>query len=164
MSNEGAARLISELCDRADTREEELCTELAKVKERVAELEGALEWNHSVSVCREHTGDIVGGPCVICELAEKDQRIEELEEKLQSRIDKVDLPCGDALEQLWQKIMPENYGDWEYPGMAYRHLLAEFQDRDKRIAELEARIKRGQRRVDLLSGKRITEERGDDDG
>lgn len=38
-------------------------------------------------------------------------------------------PCGDALDLLWKEIILSrnpNYGDWEYPGMAYRHLKAEF--------------------------------------
>ncbi len=40
-------------------------------------------------------------------------------------------PCADALEDLWRDVLlarDPKYGDWEYPGMAYRHLLAEFYD------------------------------------
>lgn len=32
------------------------------------ELNQALNWNHRVSVCKDHTGDIVDGECVICDL------------------------------------------------------------------------------------------------
>ena len=46
-----------------------------------AELDDATKWNHSVRVCKDHTADIVDGECVICELAEKDKRIEELERR-----------------------------------------------------------------------------------
>lgn len=34
-----------------------------------AERDAAIGWNHRVSVCAKHTGDIVDGACVICELA-----------------------------------------------------------------------------------------------
>ena len=46
-----------------------------------AELDDATKWNHSVRVCKDHTADIVDGECVICELAEKIERIEELERR-----------------------------------------------------------------------------------
>ena len=46
-----------------------------------AELDDATKWNHSVRVCKDHTADIVDGECVICELAAKDKRIEELERR-----------------------------------------------------------------------------------
>ena len=47
-----------------------------------AELDDATKWNHSVRVCKDHTADIVDGECVICELAEKIEHIEELEQAL----------------------------------------------------------------------------------
>lgn len=50
--------------------------------------------------------------------------------------------CGDALEKLWQEIIiakSPDYGEWEYPGQAYRHLKAEYDDQQKRIAELKNR-------------------------
>lgn len=37
--------------------------------------------------------------------------------------------CGDALQKLWDHIIVArrpDYGDWEYPGQAYRHIKAEF--------------------------------------
>jgi hypothetical protein len=37
--------------------------------------------------------------------------------------------CGHALQKLWDEIIvarSPNYGDWEYPGQAYRHIKAEF--------------------------------------
>lgn len=49
--------------------------------------------------------------------------------------------CGDAIERLWQKIIirrKPNYGDWEYPGMAYRHLKAEFMEIEQELAEYKA--------------------------
>lgn len=43
----------------------------------------------------------------------------------------VNAPCGEALDQLWREVIlsknPE-YGDWEYPGQAYRHLKKEFEE------------------------------------
>lgn len=41
----------------------------------------------------------------------------------------VNTPCGNALDKLWRDIILKenpNYGDWEYPDMAYRHLLAHY--------------------------------------
>jgi len=43
----------------------------------------------------------------------------------------VNAPCGEALDLLWRNIILSkypNYPDWEYPGQAYRHLLAEYRD------------------------------------
>jgi len=40
-------------------------------------------------------------------------------------------PCGDALDALWDDIIlahKPNYGEWEYPGMAARHITAAFYD------------------------------------
>jgi hypothetical protein len=41
-----------------------------------------LEWNHRVSVCKDHTPEIVDGPCVICDLDHYKALCEELREKL----------------------------------------------------------------------------------
>lgn len=68
---------------------------------------------------------------------------EELGKRIQDREDKFNAPCADALEKLWKAIMPPNYGDWEYPGQAYRHLKAEFDDQQKRIDELEEALTDG---------------------
>jgi predicted nuclease with TOPRIM domain len=67
----------------------------------------------------------------------REARVEELEQRIQDREDKFNAPCADALQKLWEVVMPDGYGDWEYPGMAYRHLKAEFDDRVDRIAVLE---------------------------
>jgi hypothetical protein len=42
-----------------------------------------------------------------------------------------DNPAAQALDDLWRDIILARnpaYGDWEYPGQAYRHLLAEHRD------------------------------------
>jgi hypothetical protein len=67
-----------------------------------------------------------------------------LEEQLEQRSD----ASSDALEQLWQDIIIAefpDYGAWEYPGQAYRHIYDQYNqvkgERDealKRVAELEA--------------------------
>lgn len=82
------------------------------------------------------------------ELAEKTDLIRNLEDEIEKR----NYACGDALERLWTEIIlarKPNYGPWEYPGQAYRHILAEFQEvcqeRDearKKVAELQAEIDR----------------------
>ena len=64
-------------------------------------------------------------------------QVKELEDRIQDKEDKFNAPCAYALEKLWQDIMPEGYGDWEYPAQAYRHLKAEFDDKQKREEELE---------------------------
>src|SRR5690242_10244679 len=49
--------------------------------------------------------------------------------------------CGDALDRLWKDIIiarSPTYGDWEYPGQAYRHLKAEFEDLRKDRDRLQA--------------------------
>lgn len=60
------------------------------------------------------------------------QRIEELEESLaKHRSEVTNDACGDALQKLWDEIIVArrpNYGDWEYPGQAYRHIKAEFEE------------------------------------
>jgi hypothetical protein len=42
---------------------------IAQVAAVTAERDEAVKWNHAVSVCAEHTSDIVDGSCVICERA-----------------------------------------------------------------------------------------------
>lgn len=55
-------------------------------------------------------------------------------------------PCGDALELLWKEIILRRkpaYGEWEYPGMAYRHIKAEFEQVEsalRKIATIKDRI------------------------
>lgn len=53
-------------------------------------------------------------------------------------------PCEDALDLLWQEIILKNnpdYGDWEYPGQAYRHIKAEYDDVVKQRDNLFAALK-----------------------
>jgi hypothetical protein len=69
-------------------------------------------------------------------LKEREDEIERLSEIIEEVSEQKNSPCGDALEKLWQDVMPKGYGDWEYPGMAYRHLKAEFNDKDTEIERL----------------------------
>jgi len=41
------------------------------------ERDSAVSWNHRVSVCANHTAEIVDGPCVICELEAAERKAEE---------------------------------------------------------------------------------------
>ena len=73
--------------------------------------------------------------CHICELehelAAMTRERDRLGEQLQGKIDRENIPCADALEKLWQDIIIKRkpgYGPWEYPGQAYRHIMAEFRD------------------------------------
>jgi hypothetical protein len=70
-----------------------------------------------------------------------DNRAAELAEELDARSD----ASGDALNCLWKEVIlakAPDYGDWEYPGQAYRHLIAEFNalraELDETRAELDA--------------------------
>lgn len=54
-----------------------------------------------------------------------------------------DNPCAQALNELWRDVIlahKPDYGDWGYPGMAYRHLLAEFNDMRVRVKALEREL------------------------
>lgn len=66
-------------------------------------------------------------------------------------VDLVNVPCGNAIDLLWRDIIwardPE-YPDWEYPGQAYRHLLAEYTDLKKENERLKG----------LMSGRKIESE------
>ena len=58
--------------------------------------------------------------------------------QLAGKIDIENLPAAKALDQLWREIIlaeKPDYGDWEYPMQAYRHLKIEF---DELRAELAA--------------------------
>ncbi len=40
-------------------------------------------------------------------------------------------PCAEMLDLLWKEIIlarKPKYGDWEYPGFAYRHLMCEIEE------------------------------------
>lgn len=58
--------------------------------------------------------------------------------------------CADAIEKLWQEmIIARNpgYGEWEYPGQAYRHIKAEYDDVVAKLArvktEIDCRVQHG---------------------
>lgn len=68
---------------------------------------------------------------------EDNQRLKEALEKANVA---VNTPCGDALDKLWKEVMLRrrpDYGDWEYPGFAYRHLKAEFEEIEAALATAE---------------------------
>ena len=60
-----------------------------------------------------------------------DEQCNMLAKQLDGEIDKLNVPCANAIDELWKRVMPKDYGDWEYPGFAMRHLNAEFEDRSK---------------------------------
>lgn len=84
-----------------------------------------------------------------------DEEIKKIEERFgvsfKELVDLVNVPCGDVVDLLWRDIIwardPE-YPDWEYPGQAYRHLLAEYTDLKKENERLKG----------LMSGRKITTE------
>jgi hypothetical protein len=48
-----------------------------------------------------------------------------------------DDPCADAIDFMWKNILLKykpDYGDWEYPGFAARHIIAEFEDLRNELA------------------------------
>lgn len=54
-----------------------------------------------------------------------------LAQQLQGKIDSVNLPCKEILDLLWREIVlarKPDYGTWDYPGMAGRHLLVEIKE------------------------------------
>jgi len=62
------------------------------------------------------------------EVARLQTEVKEIGELLQKGIDKINFPCCEALDWLWERMMPKGYGGWEYPAQAGRHLLAEFEE------------------------------------
>lgn len=49
--------------------------------------------------------------------------------------------CGDALERLWKEIIirrKPKYGEWQYPGEAYRHICCEFNDLEKALQRIRS--------------------------
>ena len=81
-------------------------------------------------------------------LEEHDADIKAMEEKFNGKwqelcLDLVNAPCADAIDKLWKGIVlarDPNYGDWEYPGQAYRHLLAEYNDLKTENERMEAEL------------------------
>jgi len=88
----------------ADDKEQGYERVVREANDLRAELDDATKWNHSVRVCKDHTADIVDGECVICELAEKDKRIEELELEIRSILnDEVLLIPIAQIDMLWKR-------------------------------------------------------------
>lgn len=49
-------------------------------------------------------------------------------------------PLEVAIDDIWRDVILKhkpNYGDWEYGGQAYRHIVAEFEELRSRLAEAE---------------------------
>ena len=72
---------------------------------------------------------------MIEELEGKSKKIKEIEEKTGMGAEELFAllgePCAQALDLLWNDIILSNhadYGPWEYPAQAYRHLLAEYNE------------------------------------
>ena len=82
-------------------------------------------------------------------MAQHDKEIQEMEKKFGGKweelcLNLVNVPSAHALDLLWKDIIlsrDPNYGDWEYPGQAYRHLLAEYRDLEKMSQRLSDRLK-----------------------
>lgn len=63
-----------------------------------------------------------------------DARIKEMQSRFGGKwqelcLDIVNVPAALAIDDLWKEVILSanpTYGDWEYPGQAYRHLLAEW--------------------------------------
>lgn len=75
-------------------------------------------------------------PVEAMSMEEQDRAIKEMEEKFGGKweelcLDLVNVPSAQALDELWKAVILSNkpdYGDWEYPGQAFRHLLAEWNE------------------------------------
>ena len=83
-----------------------------------------------------------------------EKECDRLGEQLQGKVDRENIPCADALEELWQDIIirrKPDYGPWEYPGQAYRHIMAEFRDveaeRDALVMAV-AKVRKGESRFE----------------
>jgi len=77
-----------------------------------------------------------------CPLRARVKELEEQQKDLIEASEQKNTPCGDAIDLLWKEIIlakDPKYGDWEYPGQAYRHLKAEYEELQARVKELEAK-------------------------
>lgn len=97
------------------------------------------------------------------EMSFEDQqaKIEEMQTRFGGKwrelcLDIINTPSADALDKLWRDIILKRdptYGTWDYPGQAYRHLMAEFEDlaaeRD-RLRELLEQIRNGDPEVENM--------------
>ncbi len=77
-------------------------------------------------------------------LEENDKYLETVEKlygaSFKEIFDVVNAPCGEALDLLWRDVILSkhpDYGDWEYPGQAYRHLAKEFNEMRQEIDALK---------------------------
>lgn len=69
-------------------------------------------------------------------LEQQDDEIKIMEHKFRGKwqelcLDLINVPAAQALDLMWRDIIlskDPNYGDWEYPGQAYRHLIAEYRE------------------------------------
>lgn len=71
--------------------------------------------------------------------------------RLQDMLKQHNDACADALDKLWREVILSHrpqYGDWSYPGEAYRHLKAEFDDLRKESASSNGELKS---RIECLS-------------
>ena len=74
-------------------------------------------------------------------LQDENARLNAENESLQEEIEHRNGASAQALNELWKKIILEkspNYGDWEYPMQAMRHIVCEFSDLNNEIARLKA--------------------------
>ena len=73
-----------------------------------------------------------------------DKEVQEMEERFGGKwqelcLDIINAPAAYTLDTLWEKMIlarNPNYGDWEYPGQAGRHLVAEWEAVQAELSEL----------------------------
>ncbi len=81
-------------------------------------------------------------------MKEQDEAIQAMELKFGGKwqelcLDLVNVPSAHALDALWRDIIlskSPDYGDWEYPGQAYRHLLGAYRILEREIEKLKAQM------------------------
>ena len=95
------------------------------------------------------------------ECDELQSRIAELEAEnalIHEEMDTKNMASSRALDELWGIIIlnkKPDYGDWEYPMMAMRHIVIEFEKLQARIAELEAKNTQLSNEIDYLQDNLI---------
>ena len=75
--------------------------------------------------------------------AETKQQAEKIEE-MQKEMDTKNMASSKQLDNLWKDVVlakRPDYGDWEYPAQAYRHIMAEFNDLKAENKRLKERLK-----------------------
>ena len=112
---------------------------------RVAVWAGGILWpdvcgGHALMPWREHAGREE-------EIERLREENDDLHRQLQDKIDEINIPCADALTFMWKKLFPKDYGRWEYPGQAARHVIAlvnelglEIKKKDEYIQEEAHRL------------------------